>query len=79
MAGTANDRYDIYFAEKIWESIPAFYREIAAEAHVGFVEAAMKEVLSDRSLKSDFVHPNANGYREIARAVQKALKQGGAV
>ena len=60
-------------------SVPAFYREIAAEARVAFVEAAMKEVLSDRALKSDFVHPNANGYREIARAVQKALKQGGAV
>jgi acyl-CoA thioesterase-1 len=60
-------------------SVPAFYREIAAETRVGFVEAVMKEVLSDRALKSDFVHPNANGYREIARAVQKALQQGGAV
>ena len=60
-------------------SVPAFYREIATEARIGFVEAAMKDVLSDRALKSDFVHPNANGYREIAKAVQKALKQGGAV
>jgi lysophospholipase L1-like esterase len=60
-------------------SVPVFYREIAAEAHVAFVEAAMKEVLSDRALKSDFAHPNANGYREIARAVQKALKQAGAL
>ena len=60
-------------------SVPVFYREIAAQARIGFVEAVMKEVLSDRALKSDFVHPNANGYREIAKAVQKALKQGGAV
>lgn len=60
-------------------SVPAFYREIAAEARVGFVEAVMKEVLSDRSLKSDFVHPNAKGYGEIARAVEKTLKKAGAI
>jgi len=60
-------------------SVPAFYREIAAEARVGFVETVVKDVVSDRSLKSDFVHPNANGYGEIAKAVQKALKRGGAV
>jgi acyl-CoA thioesterase I len=60
-------------------SVPAFYRELAAEARIGFVEAVMKDVLSDRALKSDFVHPNAKGYREIAQAVQKALKQAGAI
>ena len=60
-------------------SVPVFYREIALEARIGLVEAVMRDVLSDRALKSDFVHPNANGYREIAKAVQKALKQGGAV
>ena len=60
-------------------SLPVFYREIAAEARAGFVEAVMKEVLSDRDLKSDFVHPNAKGYREIARAVEKALRKSGAV
>lgn len=60
-------------------SLPAFYREIATGARIGFVESAMKDVLSDRDLKSDLVHPNAKGYREIAKAVEKALKQGGAV
>jgi acyl-CoA thioesterase-1 len=60
-------------------SVPAFYRDIAAETRVGLVEAVMKEVLSDRDLKSDFVHPNAKGYKEIAKAVQKALKAGGAL
>jgi acyl-CoA thioesterase-1 len=60
-------------------SVPAFYREIAAEGGIGFVESVMKEVLSDRDLKSDFVHPNARGYREIARAVHKALRESGAL
>ena len=59
--------------------MPAFYREIAAEGGIGFVESVMKEVLSDRDLKSDFVHPNARGYREIARAVHKALRESGAL
>ena len=60
-------------------SVPVFYREIAAEARIGLVETVVKDVVSDRSLKSDFVHPNAAGYREIAKAVEKALKKGGAV
>jgi len=60
-------------------SVPAFYREIATEARAGFVEAVMKEVLSDRGLKSDFVHPNAKGYGEIARAVEKTLRKSGAI
>jgi acyl-CoA thioesterase-1 len=60
-------------------SVPAFYREIAAEAHVGLVESVMKDVLSDRDLKSDLVHPNAKGYREIAKEVEKSLRKAGAV
>lgn len=60
-------------------SVPGFYREIAAEARAGFVESAMKDVLSDRNLKSDFAHPNASGYREIAQAVGKALGKSGAI
>src|SRR5258708_5240526 len=27
MAGIANDNFESYFAEKIWELIPAFYRD----------------------------------------------------
>ena len=60
-------------------SVPVFYREIALEARIGFVEGVMKEVLSDRALKSDTVHPNAKGYGEIAKAVEKMLKQAGAI
>ena len=60
-------------------SVPAFYREIAAEARIPLLESAMKEVLSSRDLKSDFVHPNAKGYREIAQAVEKALRKSGAL
>ena len=60
-------------------SVPAFYRQIAEEMGVGFEEAVVKKVLTDRDLKSDLVHPNAEGYRLIAKALEKMLRRSGAV
>lgn len=60
-------------------SVPPFYRHIAEETGVGFEEAVVKDVLLDRDLKSDLVHPNAEGYRRIARALEKMLRRSGAV
>jgi lysophospholipase L1-like esterase len=36
-------------------------------------------VLFDSRLKSDMVHPNAQGYAQIATAVEKVLKKSGAI
>lgn len=60
-------------------SVPPFYRQIAEEAGVAFEEGVVKSVLLDRDLKSDLVHPNAEGYRRIARALEKTLRRSGAV
>lgn len=60
-------------------SVPAFYRQIAEETGVGFEESVVKKVLTDRDLKSDLVHPNAEGYRLIAKALEKMLRRSGAV
>jgi acyl-CoA thioesterase-1 len=60
-------------------SIPAFYAEIAAAEGIPFEEAAIRSVLFDNRLKSDLVHPNSQGYAEIAAAVQKLLKKSGAI
>ncbi len=60
-------------------SIPAFYGEIAAAEGIPFEEAAVRSVLFDNRLKSDLVHPNGQGYAEIAAAVQKLLKKSGAI
>jgi acyl-CoA thioesterase-1 len=60
-------------------SIPVFYGEIAADLKVPFEEAAVRSVLFDNRLKSDMVHPNAQGYAQIATAVQKVLQKSGAI
>jgi lysophospholipase L1-like esterase len=60
-------------------SIPAFYGEIAADLRVPFEDAVMRAVLVDNRLKSDLVHPNAQGYAQIAGAVKKLLEKSGAL
>ncbi len=49
------------------------YAKIATEMHVPYVENALSEILSEKALKSDAVHPNAQGYQQLANAVQAAL------
>jgi lysophospholipase L1-like esterase len=60
-------------------SIPVFYGEIATELGVPFEEGVIKTVLFDNALKSDMVHPNAQGYARIAVAVEKVLRKSGAL
>ncbi len=60
-------------------SPPSFYREIAEEVKVPFEGEVLARVLADRSLKSDTIHPNAAGYRELAGAVAALLRKSGAV
>lgn len=58
---------------------PKFYGEIGQEFGIPVEVSILESVLTDKSLKSDFVHPNAPGYRKIAEAVAKVLKKAGAV
>jgi len=60
-------------------SIPPFYGEVAADLRVPFEEAVIRAVLVDNRLKSDLVHPNAQGYARIAAAVKKLLEKSGAL
>jgi len=55
------------------------YSEIADSTGVIFAEDLIPDVLGDRSLKSDTVHPNGNGYRKIAEEIYSLLLNTGAV
>ncbi|MBK7657759.1 MAG: arylesterase [Betaproteobacteria bacterium] len=56
-----------------------FYEEIGKELSVPVETEVLADVLGSGSLKSDLVHPNAEGYRRIAEAVAKVLKKAGAL
>jgi lysophospholipase L1-like esterase len=56
-----------------------FYGEIAASEGINFEEAVIRSVLFDNRLKSDAVHPNGEGYAQVAAAVHKVLKKAGAI
>jgi acyl-CoA thioesterase I len=58
---------------------PAFYAGIARDYRLPYEEAAIGDVLRDASLKSDPIHPNAQGYRLIAERVAAALRKSGAI
>ncbi len=58
---------------------PPLYREIAKSLSLPLEEKALPAVLSDASLKSDYIHPNAAGYRRLAEAIAGLLKKSGAV
>lgn len=55
------------------------YRDIAEELTVPLEEKTLSAILTDGSLKSDLIHPNAAGYRSLAEGVAKLLRESGAV
>ena len=54
---------------------PAFYRDIAREFRLPCDLETLPEILSTRSLKDDYVHPNAKGYRRLAEAVADLIRK----
>jgi len=60
-------------------SPPAFYAGIAKEYRLAYEQSIIGEVLKDRTLKSDPIHPNALGYKRIAERLAASLKELGAI
>ena len=56
------------------------FSKVASEYGLWLEDEALKTILSDPSLTSgDFVHPNAAGYLEMAKALAELLRRAGAV
>lgn len=50
-----------------------FYHEIAAKQAIPCDVETLSRILSSPALKSDAVHPNASGYRQLAEAIQTLI------
>jgi lysophospholipase L1-like esterase len=58
---------------------PSLYGDLAGELAVPVELKALGKILGKHSLKSDLIHPNAAGYRQLAVAVAALLKKCGAL
>lgn len=55
------------------------YDVVATQHAVALELGGLSEILADRSLKSDQIHPNAAGYRRMAEKIQALLAASGAI
>ncbi|OYZ02061.1 MAG: arylesterase, partial [Methylophilales bacterium 16-45-7] len=51
------------------------YARVAEETNVPLITDVFSEVLSERDLKADQIHPNAQGYAEVANKMKAALSR----
>lgn len=60
-------------------SAPEFYEKLAKEFGIPYEGKVVTSVLYKPELKSDPIHPNADGYRKMAEAITKLLRDAGAI
>jgi lysophospholipase L1-like esterase len=60
-------------------SVARFYAEIAKEFDVPYEGNVLSDILSDGSLKSDLIHPNARGYAKLAESIAALLSKAKAI
>ena len=58
---------------------PRLYDAIGGEFGIPVERKVLRQILKKSSLKSDYIHPNAAGYRLMAEALEKQLKTSGAL
>jgi len=63
----------------IFLSSDELYKNIARDYNIPVENTIMADVLSENALKSDGIHPNAQGYQIIAKEIYELLKQTGAI
>ncbi len=65
--------------KNLFSSTAPFYKELAAEYPVIFDGGLIADLLRSPSLKSDPVHLNAKGYREMAESIYELMEGQGLV
>ena len=55
------------------------YQELAEENHLPIANDILVDILSKNALKSDHIHPNAEGYQLLARNISLLLTKSGAI
>jgi len=53
------------------------YAEVADEENIPLLSGLLADILSEPSLKSDQIHPNASGYTQMAKVIYKELVEHG--
>lgn len=56
-----------------------FYEDIAEEFKIPYEDGILSAILRKPDLKSDQIHPNAQGYKKMAEKLEELLKKYGAV
>lgn len=59
--------------------VPELYARLAEEYRLPYDGETVRAIEADRALKSDPIHPNAEGYRQLAQRLHRLLRDAGAL
>ena len=62
----------------VWGKVPDFYARVAQDFNIPLQEDILSELERDPQMKSDSVHLNVSGYRQLAKAIISLMSEAGA-
>ena len=62
----------------VWGKVPDFYARVAQDFNIPLQADMLSELERDPQMKSDTVHLNASGYRQLAKAIISLMSEVGA-
>jgi lysophospholipase L1-like esterase len=62
----------------VWGKVPDFYARVAQDFNIPLQTDILSELERDSQMKSDAVHLNASGYRQLAKAIISLMSEAGA-